>query len=323
MKRFPRSRRAYILSIQFSLVVFFCSLPVCPGFAQALPPGTPDYDVMNEIARLREKIANNPDNTKAWFQLARRLEQRKEWDEAIQAYETVIRKKAEYADAWKWLGWTYFRANNDVEALKVYDELTAIPSHAADAYAGMGWIYYTQGRYTKAIEAYKQALQAHPDFAGVIYDIARTHIAMKDIEAARAQHATLNKLDPPLANFLQREIIRAERKASATAATTAQNIALEYVMLDDTLSKKPHLMLYENTKLPASIKKSGINGEVRMNLLINPDGSVGDIKPISELPFGLTEIAIEALEKFKFQPAVKLGKPVPIRMIFTYTFWLY
>jgi hypothetical protein len=91
MKRFPCRPRACLLYIQFSLVVFFCSLPACSGFAQALPPGAPDYDVMNEIARLREKIVNNPDNTKAWFQLARRLEQRKEWDEAIQAYETVIR----------------------------------------------------------------------------------------------------------------------------------------------------------------------------------------------------------------------------------------
>jgi tetratricopeptide (TPR) repeat protein len=323
MKRFPRPQRACLLSIQFSLVVFFFSLSVCSGFAQALPPGTPDYDVMNEIARLRGKIVNNPDDIKAWFQLARRLEQRKEWDEAIKAYETVIRKKTEHADAWKWLGWTYFQANNHEEALKVYDELTAIPSHAADAYAGMGWIYYTQGRYTKALEAYKQALQARPNFAGAIYDIARTHVAMKDLEAARAQHAALNKLDPPLANFLQREITRAERKASATTATTAPNTAPQPVALDDSLSKKPYLMLYENTKLPASVKKSGINGEVRMNVLINPDGSAGDIKAIAELPFGLTEIAIEALEKFQFQPAVRLGKPVPVRMIFSYTFWLY
>lgn len=275
MKRTPRCRRARLLFIQFLLVaVFLWSLPVRPSFAQALPPGPPDYDLMNEIARLREKILKNPDDVKAWFQLGRRYEQRKEWDEAIHAYETVIRKKTAHADAWKWLGWAYHRVNNDAEALKVFDELTAIPSHAADAYAGMGWIYYTQGQHIKAIESYKQATQARPDFAGAIYEIARTHIAMNDCEAARAQQATLTKIDPSLARFLQGEITRAENRV------------------------------------------------VKLNVLINPDGSASDIRPISELPFGLTEIAIEAVEKFQFQPAIKLGKPVPTRIIFTYTFWL-
>jgi tetratricopeptide (TPR) repeat protein len=322
MKAIPRCRYARLLSIQFLIaIVFFWLLPVRAGFAQALPPGTPEYDLMNEIARLREKIIKNPDDTKAWFQLGRRYEQRKEWGEAIQAYETVIRKKTAYADAWKWLGWAYIRVNNDAEALKVFDELTAIPSHAADAYAGMGWIYYTQGQYTKALEAYKQAIQARPNFAGAIYDIARTHIAMNNRDAARAQHAPLIKLDPLLAKFLQGEITRAENKALANVAA-ASNIAPQPTSLDDTLGKTPYLMVYEKTKLPASIKSCGMNGEVKLSVLINPDGSANVIKTISELPFGLTEIATEAVEKFQFQPGVKLGKPVPTRIIFTYTFWL-
>jgi hypothetical protein len=92
--------------------------------------------------------------------------------------------------------------------------------------------------------------------------------------------------------------------------------------MDDALGKTPYLMFYEKTKLPASVKNCGMNGEVRLSVLINPDGSASVIKPISELPFGLTEIAIEAVEKFQFQPGVKLGKPVLTRIIFTYTFWL-
>ena len=323
MKITPCCRRARLLSIQFLFViVFLWSLPVCPCIAQALPPGSPEYDLINEITRLRGKIINNPDDIKAWFQLGRRYEQRKEWDEAIRAYETIIRKKTAHADAWKWLGWAYIRVNNDAEALKVFDELTAIPSHAADAYAGMGWVYYTQGQYTKALESYKLAKQSRPNFAGAIYEIARTHIAMNDREAARAQHAALIKIDPLLANFLQGEITRAENKALANVATAAPNIAPQAAPMDDALGKKPYLMVYEKTKLPASIKNCGMNGEVRLSVLINPDGSASVIKPISELPFGLTEIAIEAVEKFQFQPGVKLGKPVLTRIIFTYTFWL-
>jgi Gram-negative bacterial TonB protein C-terminal len=233
MKQPPLRRRARLLSTQILFVVIFWSMFGHPGYSQALPPGSPEYDTMNEIARLRGKILKN-----------------------------------------------------------------------------------------KALEAYKQAIQARPNFAGVIYETARTHLEMNDPEAARAQHATLTKIDALLADFLRGEIKRAEKRDSATVAATSPNIAPQQVTPDDALGRKPYLMVYEKTKLPTSIKNFEMNGEVKLNVLINSDGSASDIKPVAELSFGLTEIAIEAIEKFQFQPAIKLGKPVPTRIIFTYTFWL-
>ncbi len=320
MKQPSVHHRARLLSVQILFVVTLWSLPGCPIFAQALPPGSPEYGVANDIIKLRAKVLKNPDDLKSLFQLGRKYEQRKEWGEAIKTYETVIRKKTDYGDAWLWLGWSYFRANNDEEALKVFDELTAITSHAPDAYAGTGWVYYKQGLYSKALASYKQAIQARPNFAGAIYDLGRTHIAMNNREAARAQQTALAGIDPTLANLLQREIDRAEKKASGAAA--ASNAASKSVALDDAFSRKPYALYYEKIKLPPSIKSCAMNGEVRLNVLINPDGSAGDIKPISELPFGLTEIAIEAVQKSQLDPVVEMGKPIPSRLIFTYIFWL-
>lgn len=91
---------------------------------------------------------------------------------------------------------------------------------------------------------------------------------MNDREAARAQQATLTKIDQLLANFLQGEITRAENKAMANVAAAAANIAPQPAPLDDALGKKPYLMVYEKTKLPASIKNCGMNGEVRLSVLV-------------------------------------------------------
>ncbi len=323
MKQSPLHHCGRFHFTQILFVLIFLAYFVFPGYSQALPPGSPEYDTMNEISRLRSKLLKNPDDAKAWFQIGRKYERLKEWGESITAYETAIRKRTTYGDAWLWLGWAYIRVNNEAEALKVFDELTAIPSHAADAHAGMGWIYYSQGQYTKALAAYKQAIQSRPNFAGVIYEIARIHLAMNDAEAARAQHATLTKIDPLLANFLQGEIKRKEKPDAASSATKSQNIESQAITSSsDELGRKPYLMIYENTKLPPSFKNFEMNGEVKLNVVINPDGSAVFIKPVSELPFGLTEIAIEAIEKFQFQPAIKLGKPVPTKMVFTYVFWL-
>ena len=85
MKQPPLRRCGRLLSIQTLFAVIFWSLIGHPGYSQALPPGSPEYDTMNEIARLRGKILKNPDDAKAWFQLGRRYERLKEWGEAINA----------------------------------------------------------------------------------------------------------------------------------------------------------------------------------------------------------------------------------------------
>jgi tetratricopeptide (TPR) repeat protein len=283
---------------------FFCLI----GRAQVLPD-SPEYNVMSEIARLKGKVLQNPNNAKVWFQLGRKYELRKEWGEAVHAYENAIRNKVEYGEAWQWLGWAYLRGHNEDEALKVFDELTALPSHAADGHFGIGWIRYAQGQYGKALAAYQKALQARPNFACAHYEIARAYLALSDPAAAQAQVEKLTKLDPALATYLGNELKRAARKPAAP------------VVADEIVGSKPYLLLYEKTKLPPAVKAYGLSGEVKLSVLVKEDGSASDIRPLSELPFGLTQIAIEAVEKFQFQPAIKLGKPIASKMVFTYMFW--
>lgn len=55
-----------------------------------------------------------------------------------------------------------------------------------------------------------------------------------------------------------------------------------------------------------------VTGEVRLQLAVAADGSVGGVEVIEGLPQGVTEAAIEAVRQWKFKPARQLGEPVAV-----------
>ena len=53
-----------------------------------------------------------------------------------------------------------------------------------------------------------------------------------------------------------------------------------------------------------------VNGIVRVMLVLTAAGQVKYILPLRTMPYGLTEQAIEAARRIRFQPAMKDGAPV-------------
>ena len=59
-------------------------------------------------------------------------------------------------------------------------------------------------------------------------------------------------------------------------------------------------------------RKARVDGTVTLSMKIAPDGSPTDITVAKALGYGLDEKAIEAVKKWRFQPGMKDGKPVPV-----------
>ncbi len=66
-----------------------------------------------------------------------------------------------------------------------------------------------------------------------------------------------------------------------------------------------------------------IQGTVRLRVEFLASGEIGKISPISTLPYGLTENAIEAASKIKFEPEIKNGKLISKFMVVEYAFVIY
>ena len=76
---------------------------------------------------------------------------------------------------------------------------------------------------------------------------------------------------------------------------------------------------------PLGARGYGVQGEVKLRIILGADGKVRDKMEVLEgLPYGLTEEAIKAARRIKFEPArLTDGRPVSQYVTVIYTFTLY
>lgn len=88
-------------------------------------------------------------------------------------------------------------------------------------------------------------------------------------------------------------------------------------------SLRPTILYKERAKYTEEARANKIQGSVLVALTYTFDGRITDIKVVRGLPDGLTESAIEAAKRIRFQPAVKNGQPVSVRGQLEFNFTLY
>jgi TonB family protein len=90
--------------------------------------------------------------------------------------------------------------------------------------------------------------------------------------------------------------------------------------LSDSL--KPTILYMAKASYTEDARRNGIEGEVVLNVVFAADGTINSIRVMHGLPDGLTEKAIEAAKKTRFQPAVNNGAPVSVRGDLSFNFAL-
>jgi TonB family protein len=88
-------------------------------------------------------------------------------------------------------------------------------------------------------------------------------------------------------------------------------------------SLKPTILYKEKAKYTDEARRNGLEGPVVLNVVFTADGSITNIQVYSGLPDGLSEKAIEAAKKIRFDPAIKDGIPVSVRGNLEFNFSLY
>ena len=78
-------------------------------------------------------------------------------------------------------------------------------------------------------------------------------------------------------------------------------------------SLRPTILYKEKAEYTQEAKDNKVEGTVVLSVVFGVDGQIGDIRVIQGLPHGLTQKAIEATSKIRFEPAMKDGRPVSVR----------
>ncbi len=89
------------------------------------------------------------------------------------------------------------------------------------------------------------------------------------------------------------------------------------------VTQKYQILSKPEAQFTEEARKNNTQGTVRLRALLASSGRISDIRPLNQLPYGLTEKAIEAARKMEFKPSMKNGHPVSVYVVLEYGFNLY
>lgn len=88
------------------------------------------------------------------------------------------------------------------------------------------------------------------------------------------------------------------------------------------LTKAPELTHQVEAVYPAEAADAGTEGTVVMEIDLGADGSVTDARVIESAGAAFDEAALDAVRQFAFTPAEVDGKPTPVRLQYSYRFFM-
>lgn len=86
---------------------------------------------------------------------------------------------------------------------------------------------------------------------------------------------------------------------------------------------RPTILFKQKAPYTEEARQNAVQGVVTLNVLFGADGVIKDVRVVHALPHGLTQSALAAAHKIRFQPAIKDGKPFSVRINIEYRFNLY
>jgi TonB family protein len=85
-------------------------------------------------------------------------------------------------------------------------------------------------------------------------------------------------------------------------------------------SAPPRLLSRVEPEYSEEARKARLNGTVAVFVVVQPDGSPGDLHVVRSLGLGLDEKAMAAVRQWRFQPGLKDGQAVPVKATVEVTF---
>lgn len=86
---------------------------------------------------------------------------------------------------------------------------------------------------------------------------------------------------------------------------------------------QPRLIRSQEAEYSDKARRAKIQGSVLISLLVTAEGLPADIQVEKPLGYGLDEKAMQAVSAYRFQPAMRDGKPVPVRIKVEVSFRIY
>jgi len=118
------------------------------------------------------------------------------------------------------------------------------------------------------------------------------------------------------------DLASTERQSSNPAAPVSGNLSWHGERVYDDV-KAPRLLYQTEPEYTRAARKDKVSGNVSLQIIVGPDGLVKEAEVVKSLRPDLDANAIQAVKRWRFEPAQKDGKAVAVRLNVEMQFQLY
>lgn len=134
-----------------------------PKYGAIAPPDQPENLYYADVARLYNDAAKlSPDDADVHIVLGVLYNLSREYDKAIEAFQTSLKLKPRDYSLWNKLGATQANSVQSADAIFAYQQALDLKPNYVRAWANMGISYANQGMYVDSIRYYVRALAMNP-----------------------------------------------------------------------------------------------------------------------------------------------------------------
>ncbi len=302
------------------------------------------------IQALKQAITKKPELAEAHYFLGMSYYRLADYAQAEVALRTALKLRNEnYPEAHFGMGMLHFRKREADLAVREFQ--TAIEQRGGnypDAFNVLGVIYYGQRRFTEAIQSFRKAIEQRPEGPEVYFNLgmaieqelvegagpATSGVTWNDAISAYRKAIEQRGTYPLAQRALGLALIGVDNEAAITElgvyvqqAPQAQD-RLQIEEIIDLLKKPddPTASVEELGKVPrvskavpvrptAEAVKNKVQGSVVLSVLFCYDKRARVVKVVRGLGYGLDEVAIEAVRRVQFEPAVIGGRQASERRL--------
>ena len=294
---------------------------------------------------LREVAQANPNSVEAHVNLGAQLITERVYPEALSILKQAVILQPNSPAAQYDLGLAQLKEKKYEDAITSNKKALELRRDWPDAYNNLGLAYAGLSRWKEAVAAYREAVRLIPDYAGALYNLGIAYLRLEQKSATHEVIAKVRPLNHNLYAQLWQEVLAIERPAHVPAVTaptpsaspptqtsspetspTNSDDRAETEVRSNSSADEKCLPFYrqsdvtqmafmkEQLQVPytAEAVQNKVEGKIVLQFVVCSNGRVSDITTDQALPFGLTELAIEAIKKVRFQPALLGTQPVPV-----------
>jgi TonB family protein len=240
------------------------------------------------------------------------------WNAAIAEDREALRLEPDLALAHLHIAIALHQQGDSKGALAESREVVRLDPDDARAWNHLARVLEEVGDLDGAMAAYKEAMARNPDEAFSHRDLAEMLEKKGDLDGAlrEAREAVRMAPDRARGHFVLARILRSKGDKAEAAKETQIATTLEaknpprQVRVGEVVMSKG-LIYQPKPVYPREAKDAGIQGAVRLELVIGKDGKVQDLKVVSGHPL-LAKAAMKAVSKWRYKPSLVGGEPVEV-----------